>query len=183
MKDEEIIRLYFDRCESAIAESDEKYGAYCEKIADNILHNKSDNEECVNDTWIKAWNTIPPTVPLKLSVFFGRITRNLAIDRYRRQKSEKNGAGQIAVCLDELNECIGDGKNLADELDLKETLDGFLYALNADSRRIFMLRYWYMYPIKQIASMCNMSEGAVKMSLQRTRNALKKHLEKEGVLL
>ncbi|MBQ7131914.1 MAG: RNA polymerase sigma factor [Oscillospiraceae bacterium] len=183
MKDDEIIKLYFDRCESAIAESDEKYGLYCVKIADNILGDRRDSEECVSDTWVKAWNTIPPQKPAKLSLFFGAITRNLAIDRYRKRKAEKYGAGQIAVCLDELNECIGANGNFADELDLKETLDGFLYALKDEPRRIFMLRYWYMYPIKQIATMCSISEGAVKMSLQRTRNALKKHLEKEGVLL
>ncbi len=181
MDDNTIITLYFQRSETAIRESDKKYGAYCSTIANNILHSPQDSEECVNDTWGRAWNAIPPEKPARLSVFFGKITRNLAIDRWRKSKSAKLGGGQIPLCLDELAECVGTNRNLGDELDLKGALDTFLSSLKPQTKRIFMLRYWHMCPISDVARLCGISEGAVKMSLKRTRNLLKAHLEKEEI--
>ena len=181
MDDNTIINLYFQRSEIAISESDKKYGAYCNTIANNILHSAQDSEECVNDTWAKAWDTIPPQMPKRLSVFFGKITRNLAIDRYRKAKSERLGGGQISLCLDELAECVGTNQNFGDELDLKEAIDAFLSSLKPQTRRVFMLRYWHICPISDIARLCGMSEGAVKMSLKRTINLLREHLEKEEI--
>ncbi len=180
MKDNDIVELYWKRSESAVTQSQKKYGGYCSVIAVNILGSKEDTEECVNDTWMKAWNNIPPVRPSRLSVFFGRITRNLAIDRYRRNKAEKHGGGQTALCLEELAECVGSSGEFSDDLILKDAINCFLHELSPDRRRIFMLRYWYMYPIKEIAEKINTSEGAVKMSLQRTRGSLKKFLEEEG---
>ena len=125
MEDIHIIKLYWQRDESAIKESQTKYGSYCITIANNILHSSQDTEECVNDTWFRAWNTIPPEKPRRLSVFLGKITRNLAIDKYRRDKSQKYGKGQIALCLDELGECIGENNPIEDRIALKELLNLF----------------------------------------------------------
>ena len=129
MEDKHIIDLYWQKDQAAIKESDAKYGAYCSTIADNILHSQEDTEECVNDTWLRAWNAIPPEKPKRLSVFFGRITRNLAIDRYRRDRAQKYGGGQTALCLDELGECIGEESTIEDRLALRELINSFLSAL------------------------------------------------------
>ena len=183
MEDLAIIELYWKRNESAIKESQMKYGGYCSTIADNILHSAEDTEECVNDTWFRAWNTIPPEKPKRLAVFFGRITRNLAIDRFRSDTSKKRGGGQIALCLDELAECIGEDSPIEDRLALREGLNRFLRELSDKNRTIFLLRYWYMMPVSDIAKRYNLSEGAVKMLLQRVRNKLKDYLQKEGVVI
>lgn len=181
MNDNEIIRLYWQRSESAISESQQKYGGYCGTIARNILRSAEDAEECVNDTWVKSWNVIPPTKPDRLSVFFGKITRCLAIDRWRSTSAQKRGNGEVSLCLDELAECVSDSDSFAEDLIIKDALERFLRRLKADTAQLFMLRYWYMMPIKQIAKKHYMSEGAVKMKLSRTRAALKEFLEKEGI--
>lgn len=181
MNDNEIVELYHQRSELAISESRQKYGAYCGSIAQNILHCTEDTEECVNDTWSRAWNSIPPARPVRLSVFLGKITRNLALDRWRRRNSAKNGGGQTSLCLDELSECVSDGGRLSEAYDLKAALESFLRALKPETRRIFMLRYWYMLPVKEVARQCGNTEAAVKMSLSRTRAALREHLTKEGL--
>lgn len=182
MEDVKITELFFNRSESAIEESHKKYGKYCGKIALNILHSEEESEECVNDTWLKAWNSIPPSKPEKLSVFLGSITRNLAIDRYRRAKSAKRWNGEAAVCLEELAECISDenSDSFTDTLYLKDALNRFLEGLSGSARDLFMLRYWYMLPIKEAAKRCGIKEGTARMSLSRTREALREFLENEG---
>lgn len=182
MEDVKITELFFDRSESAIEEIRKKYGKYCNKIAMNILHSEEESEECVNDTWLRAWNSIPPGKPEKLSVFLGSITRNLAIDRYRRSKSAKRCNGEAAVCLEELAECISDENagSFTDTLYLKDTLNRFLEGLSESARELFMLRYWYMLPVKEAAKRCGVKEGTARMSLSRTRAELKTFLEKEG---
>ena len=181
MEDIHIIKLYWQRDESAIKESQTKYGSYCITIANNILHSSQDTEECVNDTWFRAWNTMPPEKPRRLSVFLGKITRNLAIDKYRRDKSQKYGKGQIALCLDELGECIGENNPIEDRIALKELLNLFLSELPDKNRDIFLMRYWYVMPISEIAKRYNTSDAAIKKILQRIREKLKAYLEKEGV--
>lgn len=181
MDDNLIIELYFQRSESAIAQTQRKYSGYCGTIARNILHSAEDAEECVNDTWSKAWNSIPPTRPNKLSVYLGKITRGLAIDKYRKCNSQKRGSGEVGLCLDELAECVSDSGSIADDYILKDAMERFLRGLKPDAAELFMLRYWYMQPIKDIAESRSMSEGAVKMKLQRTRAALKEFLETEGI--
>lgn len=181
MEDNDIIELYWQRDEAAVRESMTKYGAYCSAIAGNILHSAEDAEECVNDTWMRVWNTIPPEKPGRLSAFLGKITRNLAIDKYRRCRSQKYGGGQTALCLDELGECIGEDVPIEDRIALRELMHSFLTALTDKNRDIFLLRYWYMMPVCEIAERYGISEGAVKMILQRTRSKLKGYLEKEGV--
>lgn len=183
MEDSDIIRLYLQRDQRAISESQSKYQRYCSVIADNILNCPEDTEECVEDTWMRAWGSIPPQKPDRLSVFLGKITRNLAIDRYRRRKAAKYGEGQIALCLDELAECVGTEECTADDIALKTALETFLQGLDGKTRDIFMLRYWYMFSVRDIAKRLGKSEGAVKMSLQRTRGRLKKYLEQEGFVI
>lgn len=180
MEDSRIIYFYFKRSEKAIEESKNKYGRYCSAIADNILHDDRDTEECVNDTWLNAWNSIPPSKPKKLSAFLGSITRNLAFDRYRKAHSGRRGKGEIAVCLDELKECVGDREDFTDILPLKEALNSFMAELTPQAREIFLLRYWYTYSVKEIVEKLGSTEGTVKSSLYRTRCALRIFLENEG---
>ena len=180
MEDSMIIELYWRRSEAAITESRTKYGRYCAVIADNILHSPEDTEECLDDTWLRAWEAMPPHKPRRLSVFLGKITRNLAIDRYRRRKAEKHGKGQVALCLEELAECVGTDDTISDDFALRSALDGFLQELDGEAKDVFLLRYWYMFSIKEIANRMGKSGGAVKMSLQRTRGKLKSYLEQEG---
>lgn len=181
MEDNKIIELYWQRDETAIKECQAKYGPYCGRIANNILCSPEDTEECVNDTWLRAWNAIPPEKPRRLYVFLGRITRNLAIDKYRKDNAKKYGGGQAALCLDELSECIGEGSPIEDRVALKDLLNTFLRDLPEKNRNIFLLRYWYLMPIAEIARRYDLSEGAVKMILQRIRQKQKVYFEKEGV--
>ena len=184
MEDNQIIRLYFERSEEAIRQTEAKYGNYCHTIAYNILQNIEDSEECVNDTYWKAWGIIPPRRPKRLAAFLGKITRNLALDRYRRYTAEKRGGGEMAVALEELGECISSAESMeahADEMMLTDILNRFLASLSAEQRKIFMRRYWYVCSVKEIADDYGITESKVKMSLLRTRNQLKAVLEKEGI--
>ncbi len=181
MEDNQIIEMYWQRNESAIHESKIKYGSYCSTIAYNILYSKEDVKECVSDTWFKAWNTMPPEKPHRLSVFLGKITRNLAIDRYRKNRTQKYGRGQVNLCLEELSEIIGESSLIEDRLVYRETINAFVSSLPDKNREIFLLRYWYLMSVKDISKRYEMSEGAVKMLLQRIREKLRICLEKEGV--
>jgi RNA polymerase sigma-70 factor (ECF subfamily) len=181
MNDKDIVEMYWERDETAIKMSQEKYGSYCRSIAVNILSSPEDSEECVNDTWLRAWNAIPPQKPGKLSLFLGKITRNLAIDRFRQNKSLKNNGGEIALCLEELEECVSKGSFIEEGVVLKDLINRFLRELPEKNRRIFMYRYWYMMPVGEISEKTAASVGTVKMTLKRIRDKLKKYLEKEGV--
>ena len=186
MEDKNIIQLYFERSEAAISETAVKYGKLCHTIAYNILYNEEDSEECVNDTYMKAWEVIPPQIPEKLAAFLGKITRNLAISKYRHNSSLKRGGGQVDLALEELEECISDQNTTEQAVSDKlfvEQLNKFLEDLSAEKRKVFMQRYWYLRPIHEIAEEFSMSESKVKMILHRTRNTLKEALEKEGIIL
>lgn len=183
MNDSQILELYRARSENAIAETANKYGKYCHYIARNILHDNEESEECVNDTYLKAWENIPPQAPEQLGTFLGKITRNLALNKHKHDTTQKRGAGQVSLALDELQECLPDGSDVeqvVDELVLIETLNQFLASLPTETRKVFMRRYWYVSSIKEIAADFNISESKVKMLLLRARNELKKTLEKEG---
>lgn len=186
MDDRLIINLFNERSENAISETAAKYGKYCHSIAFNILNNEEDTEECVNDTYMKAWEVIPPQIPEKLSAFLGKITRNLAISKYRHNNTQKRGGGQVALVLEELAECIPAENNteqvVADKL-FVEALNAFLEELSEEKRKIFMQRYWYLRPVAEIAQEFSVSESKVKMTLLRTRNTLKLFLEKEGIIV
>lgn len=186
MEDDQIIKLYWERSEDAITQTARKYGKYCHTIAYNILQNTQDSEECVNDTYWKAWGTIPPRRPQRFAAFLGKITRNLSLDRYRRDSAEKRGAGRMTIALEELADCVPSSDStdrMLDEMMLVELLNRFLASLAPDHRKIFIRRYWYVSDIREIAEDYGMTESKVKMSLLRSRNQLKELMEKEGVAL
>ena len=185
MEDQQIIDLYWERSEEAIAQTHRKYGRYCHTIAYNILQNDPDSEECVSDTYFKLWSIIPPRRPSLLSALLGKITRNLALDRCKYNRAEKRGGGQVALALEELVECVGSGsveERMENRL-LAELLNRFLDSLSQKNRQIFMLRDWYFCTVQQIADSLGLSDSGVKMSLLRARRQLKALLEKEGVCL
>ena len=183
MEDKRIVDLYWARDPQAIEQSQARYGTHCHRIALRILDNRQDAEECVNDTFLRAWNAIPPQKPARLGAFLGRITRHLALDRYEQRTADKRGGGQIALLLDELQECLPDGEDVAEEVQLKDLLDRFLSTLPATARRLFLRRYWYAYSIEEIGRMEGMTPNRVAVSLYRTREKLKVLLQEEGVTL
>jgi len=187
MTDAEIIDLYFARCESAIRETSQQYGAYCKTISMNIVRNAEDAEECVNDTYLSAWNSIPPQRPTVFQAFLGRITRNLSLDRYKARKTQKRGGGETAILLDELEYCIPSGNSVEDEVEvgiIGKAIDSFLSSIGKEERIFFVRRYWYADSIAVIAEQFGVSESKVKTGLFRTRNKLKKYLEEEeGVVI
>ena len=183
MRDYEIVDLYWKRSEAAIAETSAKYGSYCHAISYNILNNDEDAEECVNDTWLGAWNSMPPQRPNRLAVYLGKITRNFSLNRYKQYAAEKRGGGQTELALAELEDCIPASatvEQMVEEKALVEAINRFLYTQPEQKRNIFIRRYWYLYSIRDIASAYGMSESKVASLLFRMRNELKKHLEKEG---
>ena len=184
MDDRAIIELYNQRDENAIGETQKKYGRYCHTIAYNILHSNEDSEECVNDTYLKVWNCIPPKMPQRFCAFIGRITRNTALDRYTQRSAQKRDAG-VELVLDELAECVSSEMtgDVSDELILKTAINAFLGSLPRRTRIIFMRRYFYLLPIKEIAEGLSMSESNVKVTLMRTREKFREHLENEGIVI
>lgn len=183
MEDKQIVQLYWDRNEAAIPATAEKYGAYCASIARNILGSEQDTEECVNDLYLSAWNAMPPHRPRMLSTFLGKLTRNLAFNRYKRLTAQKRGGGETALVLEELAECLSGEDHVERELDRRELLaaiNGFLRTLPAKKRSIFLCRYWYADPVGEIASRYGMSSGAVSMTLNRLRGQLRGYLSERG---
>ena len=181
MTDEQIIALYWARSERAIEETNAQYGNYIGYIAYRILRDSEDAKEIVNDTYLKAWNSIPPAKPNPLKAFLGRIARNLSINRLEANTSKKRGGGQYELILDELEECIpDDDSEFTSSVALRDLLNAFLRTLPDEQRRIFVRRYWYMDPISVIAKDFGVGESKVKMTLLRTRDKLRDFLEKEG---
>lgn len=186
MDDKQIISLYWDRSENAISETAQKYGRYCHYIANNILQNQEDADECVNDAYLRLWNAIPPQRPENLRTFLGKITRNLALNRWEQETAQKRGAGQMCQVLEELHECIPSlesADQLLDKILLRQVLNRFLESLKPDARKIFVRRYWYLSSIQDIATEYGMTESKVTVTLCRTRQRLAKLLEKEGIQL
>lgn len=183
MEDKEIVQLYWNREHRAIVETASKYGSYCKAIAQRILGNKEDTEECVNDTYLNAWNSIPPYSPSVLPTYLGKITRNLAFDRFRSRHTEKRGNGEITLVLDELAECVSGTECVEDEIirhELISAINSFLATLPADKRNIFLLRYWYVMPISEIGKKCGITAGNVSVTLSRVREKLKQYLRERG---
>ncbi len=186
MDDNAIIALYWAREERALEETSSKYGSFCRNIAYNILCNREDTEECVNDTWLRAWNAMPPQRPAILSSFLGKITRNLSLDRFRVSRAGKRGGGQLPVALEELGDCIPADGSIEDQVAMKELsrmVDRFLRSLPEKECCVFLRRYWFVDSTREIALRYNMAEGSVKSTLHRTRQRLRVYLEKEGVAL
>ena len=177
MEDKQIIELYFARSEEAIGESAKKYGGYCRTIAGHILPNSADAEECVSDTWLRAWGAIPPNRPERLGAFLGKITRNLALDRLRMEKRRCPIREELAECL-----TAGDPTGaMTDRVVLTAALDRFLAGLPPKKRKLFLRRYWYFSPVEELARDFGMSESGVKMALLRLRRELKEKLKQEGI--
>jgi RNA polymerase sigma-70 factor (ECF subfamily) len=183
MTDQEIIELFWQRLEDAIRCTAEKYGRYLTKIALNILNRFEEAEECVNDTYLAAWNQIPPTRPKKLLPYLGRITRYQALNRYDYLTAQKRNS-EFDLQLSELEACLPSSDSFKSEYEAGEiasTISNFLRSIDADARNIFIRRYWFSDSIKDIATRFNMGESQIKSNLFRTRNRLKNHLEREDI--
>lgn len=184
MEDQGIIALFFDRSEQAIAETDKKYGGYCYSIAYNILDNREDSEESVSDTYLTAWNTIPPHRPGFLSAFLAKITRHISIDRWRRRSAKKRGGSEMILALEELGDCV-DTNNVESQIARKELvrlLNNFLSSLPETERNVFLCRYWYLDSIPAISDASGFTESKVTSMLHRLRGRLRKTLSEEGYL-
>ena len=185
MSDEQIIELYQKRDEIAIRATNDSYGAYCYSIANRILRNAEDSWECINDTWLRVWSSIPPQCPRCLRTFLAKITRNLAFDRFKREHAHKRGAGEIQLALDELEECVAARSDVEAEVfseEMKRCINSFLCGLSEQKRDVFLRRYFYVEPTADIAKRYGLKESNVLMILSRTRKELKNYLEKEGFL-
>lgn len=184
MEDGKIIDLYWARSQQAIEASEEKYGPYCHTIARRILDREEDAEECVNDTWLHAWNAMPPQRPNVLSAFFGKLTRNLSLDRWRRLRAAKRGGSQVEVALHELEDCLPDHRRPDEELEAGETaefISAFLCRQSELDRVLFVRRYFHLEPLDSLGRRFGLTTGQVKSRLHRTRQKLRAELEREGV--
>jgi len=185
VEDKQIIELFCNRKENAIQKTEEKYGKFCLKIADNILRNQEDSEECVNDTWMKAWQSIPPTIPECLRIFLGKITRNLAFDKYRLNHSAKRGGGEINLVLEELEGVVAGKDNVEVQLEAKmltEAINTYLHTLSERECNVFIRRYFFSETTAQIAKRYDLKESNVLMILSRTRKKLQAYLVQEGLV-
>lgn len=183
MDDREIIGLFLKRDEKAIEETAQKYGRFCFGIAFGILEDQEDTEECVNDAWQKLWGSIPQNQPEQLRPYLGRIVRNLAINRFHENRAQKRNGGRMAL-LDELEEILPSAETPEREWDSKEIaeeISSWLKGLKAEDRRLFIRRYWYDIPLKDLASETGMRPGKLAQKMHRLRLSLKKHLEERGI--
>ena len=181
MEDKDIIALYWARSEEAIRRTAEKYGAYCSRIIRRVLGDGRDAEECLSDTWLGAWNAMPPQKPARLPPFLGRIARNTALDRYDYNSAQRRDGGFEAV-LEELAECVG-GQPMEEDFNLRrlgEAISAYLDAVSPECRRVFLRRYWYCDTIQEIAAGCGFTQGKVKSLLHRARKGLRAYLIEEG---
>ncbi len=185
MDDSKIIELFYERSEQAIIELSNKYGSVCTRIANNILNNRQDTKECVNDAYLGVWNTIPPQKPNPLLSYVCRIVRNLAVKKYHANTAAKRNSIYDAA-LDELENCFPAAASVEDKFDARETarlIDDFLQTLDKENRIMFVRRYWYSDSVSELAELFHMSKHNVSVRLSRTRAKLRKHLMKEGVFL
>ena len=183
MEDKQIVALYWRRCPDAIVRSNEKYGAYCFTVAHHILQSREDSEECVNDTWLHAWNAIPPSRPDALRMCFAKLTRRIAFDLWRHRTAQKRGGGQVSLALEELSQCIPSACDVEDTLTAKElaqSVNAFLRTLPVREGDVFLRRYFFTEPIGEIAASYGMTRNHVSVLLSRTRTRLRQHLIKEG---
>ena len=183
MDDKAIVKLYFARSERAISETANKYGGYCYSIANNILSNKEDSEESVNDTYLAAWNNMPPRHPSILATFLGKITRYISLDRWKSRSAYKRGGGEVTLALEELDEFLSSGESTEEAVEKKELIrfiNRFLDNLPETERNLFVCRYWYLDPVQEIADRYGFTLSKTASMLRRTREKLCKQLKKEG---
>lgn len=185
MEDKAIVDLYWMRSEQAISETDRKYGGYCFSVAYNVLANREDAEECVSDTYMVAWENLPPHRPAFLTTFLGKVTRRISISRWRQRNAHKRGGGEVILALDELDECVADPRDVEGQYLHKETIlciNRFLAALPQPERDVFLRRYFLLDPVKDIAASFGFTESKVKSMLHRTREKFRNTLAKEELL-
>lgn len=183
MEDKDIVNLYWQRNKNAINETASKYGGYCKSISKNILGNNEDAEECVNDTYMNAWNSMPPHKPKILSTYLGKITRHLSFDKIRYYNADKRSGGEIQLVLDELAECVSGNESVENEINkqlLIQEINSFLNTISKENCNIFLCRYWYAMPVSDIAERFGITENNVSVTLNRTRNKLKTYLTERG---
>lgn len=184
MNDKEIVELYWRRSERAIAETASKYGQYCRTVAYNILGNDQDSEECVNDTWLAAWNSMPDKRPGRLNPYLARITRNFALKKVMNRSAKKRGGGEAEIALEELAGCVLPGYGIEQELEereLSEAINGFVNRLADEEQFVFISRYWFMASESEIAKKRGCSRSRINAMLKRTREKLKNYLLQEGL--
>ena len=183
MNDKQIVDLLFSRSETALSTVQDKFGSYCHQIALNVLGNDADAQECVNDAYLRIWQTIPPKKPENLLAYIGRITRNISLDKLRKIKAQKR-SNDATVILEEVSDIVSDGyRDFADDVFTKIAINSFLEKLSAKDRKIFVQRYWYAYSSKDMAKYFDKDEKYVNLKLSRLRAKLKEHLEREGIEL
>lgn len=185
MDEKELLELFASRSERAIAETAQCYGSRCRQLAERILNNREDAEECLNDTLLHAWNAIPPEAPESLPAYLTALTRNIALNRLKANNRLCRGGGRVPAVLEELAECVPAADSVEAEYDRRSFLaamERFLDTLSRDARVIFVRRYWYMNSCREIADAYQMSESKVRVSLTRTRRKLKTFLEKEDAI-
>lgn len=183
MDDTSIVELYWLRSETAITETASKYGRYCYAIAYSILHNPEDADESVNDTYLGAWNSMPPHRPSMLSSFLGKITRRISINKWQKSSADKRGGGEINIALDELCECVPTALNTEQAVQVRElvrAINSFLRSLSPTERDVFVCRYWLLVSIKDISEKFGFGQSKVKTMLHRTRKRLQTYLQEEG---
>lgn len=184
MEDAEIVDLYWQRDQQAIAETDKKYGAYCQHIAYAVCSDRLDAEECVNDTWLRAWGAMPDKRPTVLAAFLGKITRNLAINRFQRKTRKKRGGGETELALEELEDCIPAALDVERRYELQEfrqAIGRFVSGLSETEQKVFVARYWYLCPVEEIARRLQISSSKTKSMLFRLRNRLRLYLKEEDL--
>lgn len=184
MEDAEIVDLYWQRDQQAIAETDKKYGAYCQHIAYAVCSDRLDAEECVNDTWLRAWGAMPDKRPTVLATFLGKITRNLAINRFQRKTRKKRGGGETELALEELEDCIPAALDVERRYELQEfrqAIGRFVSGLSETEQKVFVARYWYLSPVEEIARRLQISSSKTKSMLFRLRNRLRLYLKEEDL--
>ena len=186
MEDQHIVALLWERSERAIDSLSRTYGSYCMSIAERIVCDREDAEECVNDAYLRVWETVPPERPQSLKAYLGTIVRNLAINRYRRVHTQKRSCDRVSELLDELTQCLPaqyDWDSLTDDMVIRNCLNRFLRELSSRERRVFVRRYWYADSVTDIAKLLHTKENAVYVMLSRTRQKLKEALKREGIVL
>lgn len=186
VEDAQIVQLFLARKEQAIEETAGKYGKYLFAIANNILTSNRDAEEAVNDTYLGAWNSIPPHRPHRLNTYLGKITRRISLDKWKVNRTQKRGGGEVTLALEELEDCIPAGETPEQAMELKELtqlLNTFIRTLAETEQRVFICRYWYLMSVKTISRNFGFTESKVKSMLSRTRGKLKTYLEREGIFI
>lgn len=184
MQDDGIVKLYVERSEKAIEETSKKYGSFCQMITYSILRDHGESEECVNDTYLSLWNTIPPNIPRFLKAFIGKIARNKALHIYEKKNRQKRHADVVDNVLNELEECVdmsADVESSSDSSEISDAIKEFLDSMDDDKSAVFVLRYWYIMSESEIAEIRNISINYVRVLLHRQRKALKEFLEEKGL--